>query len=95
MRLIVPPLMVELLTCSVPELAEIVPPALFTVVLANCKVDPLVASMVPVLVAPPLASIVIPDDWFELMVPVFTSVTWPWPICPAPEIVSSLVRVSV
>jgi len=72
----------------VPVLAEIVPPVLATVELASASVAPVVASSVPVLVTPPLALIVMPDDWFELIVPEFTSVIFPLPICPAPEIVS-------
>src|SRR6267154_2498247 len=47
----VPPLIVELFTCSVLPLAEIVPPVLVNVVLCNRNVPPAVASSVPVLVA--------------------------------------------
>ena len=50
--------------------------------------------MVPVLVVPPLGFITIPAEPFESMVPEFTSVIWPLPMVPAPEIVSWFVSVS-
>ena len=50
----IPPLIVELLTCSVLPASEIFPPAL-AIVVPNSNSVPPVASMVPVLVAPPSA----------------------------------------
>ena len=98
----VPPVIVVAVTCNSLALAEIVPPVLVIPVVPACgpmfsnsNVAPAVASIVPVLVTPPLAKTVIPAVWLELIVPEFTSVIWPFPMCPAPEIVSWLVSVSV
>jgi hypothetical protein len=98
----VPPVIVVLCTPSLLPFAEIVPPVFVIPVSESCgpmfsnnSVDPAVASIVPVFVIPPFALIVIPADPFELIVPEFTSVNCPLPMCPAPEIVSWLVSVSV
>ncbi len=88
-----PPFTVVANSCTVLPLAVIVPPALFTVIPISPNIDPAVASTVPVFVIPPWAGIVSPALWFELIVPEFTSVIWPSPMLPAPDIVSWLVSV--
>ena len=84
----VPPLMVELTPSMLPLLVLMVPLVLVTIVPLKPSVPPLVASNVPVLVVPPLASIVSPTGWFALMVPELTNVIWLSPMLPAPEMVS-------